>query len=37
MARPLLADNCHYPLSWAMVSVDNDISDGTDAGAELSG
>jgi hypothetical protein len=34
---PVSADKCDYPLSWAMISVDNDVSGRVEAGAELSG
>ncbi len=37
MARPLLADNYHYPLSTASISVDNAAAGGMEAGTELSG
>jgi hypothetical protein len=37
MAGPFSADNCHYPLSPARISVDNDVSGSAVAGAELSG
>jgi hypothetical protein len=37
MAGPFSADNCHYPLSPARISVDNDVPGSAVAGAELSG
>ena len=35
--QPNSADNYRYPLSWARISVDNDVSGEIEAGTELSG